>query len=80
MTVNDLKSTWGDRIRELREERGLSLNYLARVSEIGQSQLWKVEQGERGLSDDARIRLARALGVRVEEIFTYPDTSKAEVA
>lgn len=76
MAVNDLLSTWGERIRELRDERGLSLNQLSRDAEIDQSQLWKAERGERGLGDEARMRLAGALGVRVEAIFVYPDTSR----
>lgn len=72
--INDLDASWGARIRELRDERGLSATRLARMADVDHTHLRKVEHGDARFGDDARIRLARALGVRVEEIFVYPDT------
>lgn len=72
MAATDLAIQWGERIRTLRQERGISANKLSRLADIDHSQLWRVERGEKGLSDEARMRLAAALDVRVEDIFTYP--------
>lgn len=77
MTAQDLRKQWGERIRGLREERGLSANKLAQMAEIHPSNLWKAEHGTAGLGDEARIRLASALGVQVAEVFAYPDTTRA---
>jgi transcriptional regulator with XRE-family HTH domain len=67
-----LHARWGPRLRHLRRQRGLSVAKLARLADVDQGQLSKAERGLAGLGDDARIRLAHALGKRVEEIFEYP--------
>lgn len=73
MADSDLAARWGARITALRNERDFSLHRLARESDIDKAHLWKVEHGHAGLGDEARIRLAAALRVRVEDIFDYPD-------
>lgn len=70
-----IQRRWGDAIRALRVEHGLSVSALARTVGLDPSHLWRAEQGQAGLGDELRIRLAEALGVRVESIFSYPDTS-----
>lgn len=73
--MTSLQARWGSRIKTLRQEKGLSVTALARLAEIDQGQLSRVENGKEKLGDDGRIRLAAALGVRVEDVFTYPDTT-----
>lgn len=68
---------WGAEIRRLRTERGWTILELARRAESQPAHISRIERGINAPSDDLRIRLARALGVRVEEIFAYPDTSRA---
>lgn len=72
-----LQLQWGERIRHLRKERGLSTNKLARLAEIDPSHLWQAEKGRVGVGDGPRMRIAAALGVRVEDIWQYPDPAKA---
>lgn len=75
-----LQQTWGERIRELRKAQGLSTNRLARLADIDPSHLWQAENGRAGVGDELRMRIAAALGVRVEEIWIYPDTSTREAS
>jgi transcriptional regulator with XRE-family HTH domain len=64
---------WGKRIREARQERGLSVNALARMLEIDAGNLSRVERGLQRLSDDMRVRVAAGVGERVEVLFSYPE-------
>lgn len=76
--TKSLTLQWGETIRELRLDQGLSLEKLADDARIDSGHLSKAERGLAGLGDEARMRLAAALGRRVEEIFTYPDTTEDE--
>ncbi|MGH9251620.1 MAG: helix-turn-helix domain-containing protein [Acidimicrobiales bacterium] len=68
----NLQQQWGSNLRAARQVQGLSLGKLSRLVDMDASGLSKVERGIHGASDDMRIRLANALGVRVEDIWTYP--------
>lgn len=78
MRTNELQTQWGRRIRAARIRAGLSLRATARRAGIDHTQLWRVEAGDKGLSDGARVRLATALGRSVHELFPYPDTTDLE--
>ncbi len=56
-------------MRTWRQRHGLTLEEVADVTGISVPMLSRVERGERQLSPLARIRLARALGVKVRELF-----------
>ena len=60
----------GDRIRELREQQGLTLDQLA--SRVGTTKgfLSDVENGKRGVSNENLPRLAQALGASVDYLMT----------
>lgn len=73
--ASDLQRQWGAKIRSLREGLGLSVTGLARKAELDKSHLWQAENGTAGLGDGPRMRIAAALGCRVEDIFTYPPVS-----
>jgi transcriptional regulator with XRE-family HTH domain len=72
--TDTLRARWGAEIRRRRTLAGLSLRGLSDTSGVEYSHLSKLERGEAGLSDDGRIGLAKALGCRVEELFSYDDT------
>lgn len=54
---------YGNRIKELREARGLSLKDVARGAETTFQQIFKLETGSRRLTDEWMRRLAPVLGV-----------------
>jgi transcriptional regulator with XRE-family HTH domain len=59
----------GSRIRELRRRQGLSQEALADVAHIGRSYMSGIERGVRNCSTLHLFRLAKALRVRVADLF-----------
>jgi transcriptional regulator with XRE-family HTH domain len=57
------------RLRELREERGLSQHGLAEESGVGRSTIAALEAGQRGAHPTTVHALARALGVTVPDLY-----------
>ena len=57
------------RVRELRMERGMTVNALAERSGVSRATIWKLEQSEvKNVSIGTVQKLATALGVRTEEL------------
>lgn len=67
-----------NRIRELREARGLTLERAADTIGTSVQQLSRLERAERRLTDDWMRRIAPALGVRPSDLLsdTAPDTGE----
>jgi transcriptional regulator with XRE-family HTH domain len=59
----------GTRIRDLREQKNLSQEALADLAKIGRSYMSGIERGVRNCSTLHLLRLARALRVRIGELF-----------
>lgn len=69
-----------NRIREQRESRNITLEELAGDSGISTSHLSRIESGERGLSLENALRIARILGCDVADItneFSEEDVASA---
>lgn len=73
----ELWQTWGANVRARRSQLRLSQEALA--AEIGATQgtVSSIERGLYGGSDGTRLAIARALGVEVHDLFTYPSTAQA---
>lgn len=61
-----------NRLRELREERGLSLEEVARTAGMDASTLSRLETGKRRLAVDHLAPLARALDTSVDALLAAP--------
>lgn len=59
----------GTRIRVLREERDLSQEKLAELAGLDRQSIYRVELGSRGLSINAYLAVATALGVPTWRFF-----------
>lgn len=59
-------------LRALREERGLSLEEVAKAADMAPSTLSRLETGKRRLAVDHLAPLARALGTSVDALLTPP--------
>ncbi|MDI3287396.1 helix-turn-helix domain-containing protein [Polyangium sp. 15x6] len=62
----------GNRVRELRQERGMSLQDLASAGAMSKGQLASIEQGLAAITIETIERIALALGVPSLCIITFP--------
>lgn len=65
----DIKQRLGIKIRSLRKERGLSQEKLANLAEIDRTYLPTIEKGERNVSIEIVEKLAKALQVKIKDLF-----------
>jgi transcriptional regulator with XRE-family HTH domain len=63
-------ATTGERIREIREKRGLRQDQLASQAEISKSFLSEIETNNRNVSSQALLRIANVLGASVDYLLT----------
>ena len=66
----DVCRTWGERIRERRG--AMTQTELARKIGRTQGLVSKIELGSVGVSDELKLRIARALDCQVGELFGWP--------
>jgi len=65
----------GGRIRELRELQGISLRALEEFTGIVTNELRTIEAGRRNITVRTADKIARAIGVRTEELFVPRERS-----
>lgn len=66
--MTEAQETTGQAIKRLRQEQNLTLDKLAKRSGLSESYLWRIEGGERTPSQEARMKIAQALGVDPTQI------------
>lgn len=71
MSFIELQKEFGGRIKQLREEQGLSQEKLAEKAEISWRYLIDIEHGRYGPSFRKLYSLAQALNVEVKDLFTF---------
>ena len=65
----------GERIKELREKRGLTVNKLANLAGISQSYLRDVELGNKNPTVETLSYFYDALGISLKEFFSENDNA-----
>ena len=65
----DIKQKFGLKIKELRKAKSLSQEKLANLAEIDRTYLPTIEKGERNVSIEVVEKLAKALEVRIKDLF-----------
>ena len=68
----DVKRMIGDRIRQLRKEKGLSQEKLGYESELHCTHIGSIERGQKNWSIDTMIKMAKGLNVEVADLFIFP--------
>ena len=58
----------GDKIRTIRQEKGLSQEKLAEIANMHRTYIGMVERAEKNITLVSLEKIANALGVRVEEL------------
>ncbi|QIK62918.1 helix-turn-helix transcriptional regulator [Leucobacter viscericola] len=62
------RRAFGNRVKLLRTDRGLSQEALAHLAELDRTYIGGVERGERNISLDNIHRVAEALGIRARDL------------
>jgi len=65
-----VKSRFGTRLRQLRNERGYSQEELAERASLHRNYVGGVERGERNVALENIVKLAKALSVKPGDLFT----------
>jgi transcriptional regulator with XRE-family HTH domain len=68
---NDLQEKFGDRLKTLREAKGLSLRGMAANCELDDSQISKIENGKKNIQLSTIFELAKGLGVEAKELLDF---------
>ncbi|WP_410780078.1 helix-turn-helix domain-containing protein [Hymenobacter sp. 5516J-16] len=71
-------SAFGQHLRKLREDRGLSLQMLADESNVAKPTLFRVETAKATPTLDLLVSLARGLNVTVRDLVDIPDLEKLD--
>lgn len=74
MKIQDVKLLFGERVRELRKDAGMTQEELADYAELDRSYVGSVERGERNLSIENVCRLANAINISPAEFFSWWQT------
>jgi transcriptional regulator with XRE-family HTH domain len=67
----DLREKFGCKLKQLREEKGYSIEYLANIANIDRTYISEIEKGKRNVSLLIIEKLAKALEIRIQELFNY---------
>lgn len=69
MVTHSVKSRFGSRLRQLRDERGYSQEELAERAGLHRNYVGGVERGERNVALENIVKLAKALSVPPRDLF-----------
>ncbi len=61
--------TQGQRIRRIRDERGIKQNYISKTTGITQAHLSRIENDESGVTKNTLRKIAESLGVTFESLY-----------
>ena len=70
--MGDVKTLIGNRIRQLRKERGLSQEKLGYESGLHYTHIGSIERGEKNWSIDTLIKIAKGLNVDLFDLLKVP--------
>ncbi|OOV26553.1 transcriptional regulator [Flavobacterium sp. LM5] len=65
----DLKQKIGDKVKIIREERHLTIEYLANISDVDRNYISDIEKGKRNVSVEILEKIVLALGTDLGTFF-----------
>ncbi len=73
---NVFRKQLGQRIQQLRKEKGLTQENLSLESDISRSHIAMIEAGKRDVTISSMFKISRALGVTLADVFSFDDLDK----
>lgn len=67
----DTKDLLGGRLRDLRKKRGLTIERLAEIADVGEKYLGGIERGKENPTIATLDKLAGALSVKLHQLLTF---------
>ncbi len=67
----NIKKNFGKKVKELRLEKGLSQEAFAHLADIDRTYISSIEKGKRNVSIIIVERIAKALSVKISNLFDY---------
>ena len=71
--MSDLRNQFGKKLRKIRRDRDMTQEQLAEAIGVTMAFISRMERGRHGPSFDNLQKLAEVLGVKVEELFQFPE-------
>jgi len=72
------RETQGQRLRRLRDERGMKQGYISKTADITQAHLSRIENDESGVTKNTLRKIAEAMGVAFEDLYLPKNDKDAE--
>ncbi|SDW14631.1 helix-turn-helix domain-containing protein [Flavobacterium degerlachei] len=69
----NIKEKFGQKIKSLREQKGISIEHLANISNVDRNYISDIEKGKRNVSITIIEKLSKGLEVKVQELFNYEE-------
>jgi transcriptional regulator with XRE-family HTH domain len=79
-TVTDIDQKIGTRIRELRSDKGLTLDALAERADVSRAMLSRIERGESSPTAQLMNKVCGGLGITLSILFAEADTPKSPLS
>lgn len=77
--MNSLGQIWGSAVAERRQRLGLSQAELAKLCDVTQQTISKIESGSMIPLDRLKLVLAARLGTKPERLFTWPSLAEIDL-
>lgn len=68
-----ITENFGKKIKNLREQKGYSIEYFANIANIDRTYISDIEKGKRNVSLLIIEKLSKALEVNIQELFSYEE-------
>jgi len=66
----DIKQKFWLRVKEIRKEQNISQEKLAEKAKLHRTYIWMIERGERNITIENIEKIAKALGVTLQDLFS----------